>query len=276
MLLAGCIDDPPSAAVEPPAALGAAFDPATAGTIWGRVTWSGAVTVVPPLTGWTDLNPDLSTARRQVHPHPNAPAVGPGGGVANAVVFLRGVDPRRSRPWDLPPVLVRQVDYSLRVRQGAIEGRDGFVRRGDALEMVAAEPVFHSLHASGAAYFSLVFPDPDRPRRRVLDRAGLVELTSAAGYYWARAYLFVDDHPYYARTDAAGEFVLSGVPPGEIDVVCWMPSWREAGHDRDPETRLITRLRFQPPVERLQHVRLAPGATQEVTFTLSAEDFPPP
>jgi hypothetical protein len=183
------------------------------------------------------------------------------------------VDVRRSRPWDLPPVHVVQRDYRIHIRQGDVEGRDGFVRRGEAVEMVAAEPVFHSLHAGGAAYFTLVFPDPDRPRRRVLDRAGLVELSSAAGYYWARAYLFVDDHPYYAHPDAAGHFVLPRVPPGEYEVVCWLPSWREASHERDPETSLIFRLHFRPPVERVQKVRLGPGQTREVTFTLAPADF---
>lgn len=273
-LLAGCDEDPP-APVSPPAApaAGTAFDPATAGTIQGRVTWAGDAPNVPLFRGWTDVGLEQMPPHRQVHPNPNAPMVSPGGAVGNAVVFLRGVDVRRSRPWDLPPVRVVQRGYEVHVRQGGAEARDGFVRRGEAVEMVSAEPVFHSLHAGGAAYFSLVFPDPDRPRRRVLDRAGLVELSSAAGYYWARAYLFVDDRPYYAHTDAAGRFVLPRVPPGEYEVVCWLPSWREASHERDPETSLVVRLHFRPPVERVRKVRLDPGATREVTFALSPADF---
>jgi hypothetical protein len=260
-LLAGCVDDPPAA------------PPAPAGTIRGRVTWTGDVPAVPPFRGWTDVGLEKTPPRRQVHPNPNAPAVGAGGGIGNAVVFLRGVDVRRARPWDLPPVRVLQRDYGLHVRQGETESRDGFVRRGTAVEMVAAEPVFHALHASGAAYFSLTFPDPDVVRRRTLDRPGVVELSSAAGYYWARAYLFVDEHPYYVHTDADGRFELSQVPPGAYEVVCWLPSWREADHSRDPETTLITRLHFRPPVERVRPVRLGQGDTAEVTFTLSAEDF---
>jgi hypothetical protein len=193
--------------------------------------------------------------------------------VGRAVVYLRGVDVRRARPWDHPPVGVVQRDRCFHVRQGDGDGRDGFVRRGEAVEMVAAGPVFYALDARGAAFFGLTFPDPDVPRRRVLDRTGLVELTSAAGAYWMRAYLFVDDHPYYAHTDAEGRFVLPRVPPGEYEVVCWLPSWREAVHDRDPETSLVTRLHFRPPVERSRRVRLGPGETGEVTFTLSAGDF---
>jgi hypothetical protein len=274
-LLSGCDDGPPAPPTAPAgaSAAGSAFDPATAGTIRGRVTWTGAVPVVPPIQAWTDVGLERIPPRRQIHPNPNAPAVGPGGGVGNAVVFLRGVDARRSRPWDLPPVRVVQRDYRIHIRQGDGATRDGFVRRGDSIEMVAAEPVFHALHASGAAYFTLVFPDPDRPRRRALDHPGLVELSSAAGYYWARAYLFVDDRPYYTHTDADGRFVLPRVPPGEYEVVCWLPSWREAGHERDPETSLVTRLHFRPPVERVRKLRLESGATRDVSFTLSIGDF---
>jgi hypothetical protein len=273
---AGCVDDPPDPPVppaDPPPAAGSAFDPATAGTVAGRVTWSGPVPAVPPLDGWVDLAPDGPGARHIIQDNPNAPAVGPDGGVARAVVFLRGVDVRRGRPWDHAPVRVVQRDYRFHVRQGDADGRDGFVRRGDALEMVAGDPVFYALHAGGAAFFSLTFPDPGVPRRRVLDRTGLVELTSTAGYPWMRAYLFVDEHPYHAHTDAAGRFALPQVPPGEYEVVCWLPNWREASHDRDPETSLVTRLHFRPPVERAQQVRLGPRETREVTFTLSGEDF---
>jgi hypothetical protein len=257
---------------DPPPAAGSAFDPVTAGTIVGRVTWTGPAPAVPPLEGWVDVA-EGSEPRRMVQDNPNAPALGPDGGVGRAVVFLRGVDVRRARPWDHPPVRVVQRDYCFHVRQGDGDGRDGFVRRGDAVEMTAAGPVFYALHAGGGAFFSLTFPDPDVPRRRVLDRAGLVELTSAAGHFWMRAYLFVDDHPYYAHTDTAGRFELPGVPPGEYEVICWLPSWREAAHDRDPETSQVTRLHFRPPVERVQKVRLGAGETREVTFALSAGDF---
>src|SRR5207253_9859395 len=116
---------------------------------------------------------------------PNAPAVDPATrGVAGAVLFLRGVEARHARPWDLPPVRLEHRDRRLLVVQGDAAARTGFVRRGEGVEMVSREPVFNTLRATGAALFSLTFPDPDRPLRRSFADNGLVELSSGAGWYW--------------------------------------------------------------------------------------------
>ena len=88
------------------------------------------------------------------------------------------------------------------------------------------------------------------------------------------AYLFVDEHPYYTLTDGEGRFELSRVPPGEYDVVAWLPSWREARHDRDPETGNMLRFYFKPPVERTTTVSLPRQATAEATLSFAYGMFP--
>src|SRR5262249_36506421 len=146
-------------------------------------------------------------------------------GVAGAVIYLRGVDPRRARPWDLPPAIVEMGDFKLRVLQGSQEHATGFIRRGDTVEFRCGGPARPTLGARGAAFCSLPFPIRGRPCTRVLGRSGTVELSSGAGHFWMRSHLFVDDHPYYTRTDTTGRFTLSRVPPGEYEVVCWHPDW---------------------------------------------------
>jgi hypothetical protein len=222
------------------------------------------------------LPPSTTAQAREFHANPNVPRIALSSrGVRHAVVSLSGVDPRRSRPWDLPPVRVEQSGKQFHVRQGRTNSRVGFVRRGAVVEMLSRDADFYSLHAGGAAFFTLAFPDPDQPCRRRLDHKGLVELSSGAGHYWMRAYLFVDDHPYYARTDARGRFTLDRVPPGRYRLTCWLPDWHALRHERDPETGMVTRMTFAPPVRRDQQVTVRTGANPPVHFDVQPGDFGP-
>jgi len=179
----------------------------------------------------------------------------------------------KAKAWNLPPVHVEIKDLRLHVLQGDTDSSYGFVHLGDSIEMVSREAYFHSLHLDGNSYLTLAFPDSNQPLSRSLKNKGLVELTSAAGYYWLRTYLFVDDHPYYTRTDSQGRFSLDQVPPGEYEIVCWMPSWREARHDRDPESGVLTRLFFRPPVTWTEKVKLEAKESKEIQFQPALRDF---
>lgn len=249
------------------------FSAASAGTIRGRVVWRGPVPDVAPFAVYVNLLGNDMFQTYHTRPNPNAPILDAGSnGVRDVVVFLRGVDPANARPWDHAPVTVEQRDCRFVIRQGDVESRIGFVRRGAAVRMISRDDVYHSLHARGAAFFSLPFPDRDSPLERVLPENGVVELTSGAHYFWMRAYLLVAEHPYFTRTDAAGCFTLSGVPPGTYEVVCWMPSWVKERHERDPESGFVTRVFFRPPREQARAVEVAAGEVKEVLFTLRDEE----
>jgi hypothetical protein len=273
--LAGCEPAPPpdrSGEAAPP--LAADFEPAAAAEVRGRVAWEGEAPEVSPFRG--PISPLSEQPGGKVHdwPNPNAPAVSlTTGAVAGAVVFLRGVEPRKARPWDWPAVRVEMRDWQFHVRQGDADSRTGFVRRGEAVEIVSEEQTFHSVQARGAAFFALAFPDRDQPCVRRLTRPGVVELSSPAGYFWMRAHLLVADHPYYARTDADGRFTLPRVPPGDYEAVCWLPDWRTAERELDGDTGLVTRLTFRPPAEVARPVRVRPGRPAEVSFVLSQGTF---
>ncbi len=275
-VLSGCDDitalpEPPVASVEE---AGCNFDAATAGTIRGQVTWQGAIPEVPGYRAPVSPGAEHAGQPRRFWPNPNVPRINPRGkGVAGAVVFLRGVDPRRARPWDHPPLRVELRDYQIRVCQGDHEGHSGFVRRGDTISMVSKQDLFHALRVRGAAFFTRTFPDADQASSHRLDRSGIVELSSGCGYFWMRGWLFVDDHPYYTHSDAEGRFTLPQVPPGRYELVCWLPDWHEAFRELDAETALICRLTFCPPVEIVQPVQLVPRQTQSVSIQLDADRF---
>jgi hypothetical protein len=269
-LALGCTESPTQVSAEgqeEPLPAACHFDPATAGTIHGQVLWSGEMPNVPSFEVHAWAYEGSPPQGPQLRPNPHAPQINPDTrGVHGAVVFLRGVDPERSRPWDHAAVVVEHKDRRLEVLQGGKRSSIGFVRRGEAVTLVSRESVFNALTASGAAFFTLTFPDPNQPLKRNLRDRGHVELSSNAGWYWMRAHLFVDSHPYYVLTSENGSFRLPQVPPGRYQIVCWMPSWQIARQERDPESALVTRLFFQPPVEMSQYVSLEPGGEVSIQF----------
>ncbi|HEV3237807.1 MAG TPA: hypothetical protein VGZ25_12510 [Gemmataceae bacterium] len=260
---------------QPDPSYGSLFDARQAGSIEGQVIWQGPPPSVPPFHA--PVSPRTEQFNRDLFdwPNPNGPQIEQQtGAVQGAVVFLKEVDPRKAKRWDLDPVLIEVRDYQFHIRQGNQVRQTGFVRRGDEVIFDSQQEAFHSIHAEGAAFFSLPFADSHVPSKRPLTRAGLIELTSGAGYFWMRGYLFVADHPYFARTDSHGRFSLTNVPSGTYELVCWMPNWHEDRHDRDPETCCWTRLFFRPTVGLKQSTVVSPLQTTRVSFAISETEFP--
>jgi hypothetical protein len=263
--------DPPQG---PLAGAASRFDPDETGTFTGRVIWEGPVPEVPTYRAPVSPLSEQAGGSLRTWVNPNRPVIDPANrGVQNAVVFLRGVDPLRARPWDLPSVKVELRGHQVHVRQGEADRRVGVVRRGDPVLLSSGEPVFHTLQARGAAFFALTFPHPSEPCSRQLERNGVVELLSGAGYFWIRGYLFIDDHPYYSPTNPGGYFTLGGVPAGTYDLVCWLPNWNEAGRELDADTVQITRLMFRPALEVSRRVELAAGEVRVQDFRVRARQF---
>jgi hypothetical protein len=270
--LGGCVDEPAAVPSDsppaPPAQAGAAFDAADTGTIEGRVSWDGPLPDVPPFTVLHAPEvpaPDGKLLTYEENPfRPRFTADGTG--LQDLVVYLRGVDPRRARAWPHGPVRVEQAQRRLRIVQDGVESRVGFVQRGAAIEAVNLDAEYHALRARGAAFFTLPFVDADRPTARRLTHTGVVELSSGTGFYWMHAHLFVDDQPYFARTGPDGRFRLEQVPAGRYEAVCWMPSWVVARKEREPESGMVIRLIFAPPVEQVAVVEVRAARTSDAPF----------
>jgi len=61
------------------------------------------------------------------------------------------------------------------------------------------------------------------PYDRTFTETAQIEVTCEQ-HPWTRAYIAVLDHPYFAKTAAAGSFSIDGVPPGTYRVRAWHPS----------------------------------------------------
>src|SRR5262249_35691230 len=124
----------------PPIRVASQFDPAKTGEIHGRMVWGGSAPALAPYRISANSLLDGENARKMVRDNPHAPKISADGGVAGAVVFLRGIDPARARPWDHPPVRVSLQDRNITVEQGSHRSQIGFVRAGDEVEFMSKEP----------------------------------------------------------------------------------------------------------------------------------------
>ncbi len=277
-LLAGCspagVAPRPGDAVPPPVPeLAARFDPAACGTVRGRVTWSGPVPSTPDLLGATPAGEGYAWVSR---PNPFAPAVDKStGGLANALVWLDGVDPTKSRPWDLPAVAVELRDTRFATPDGK-PFTAGVVRTGGAVSFVSRDGELHAARARGAAFFTLPLPKRDSPLARPLPTPGVVELTSGAGYYWMAADVLVTDTPYAAVTGTDGAFTLPAVPAGAYMLRVRVRDWRVTRAERDPETGLHFRQEYAPPLLMTAPVAVTADRAVEQYSVVNIGRFPDP
>lgn len=262
-------------------------NPLPTGTVRGRVVWEGKRPVVPPINGLIDTE---DGAKWGDAPNPFAPRIADDNGLADVVVWLTPVNSTQVKPWPYSPLVIEHAGGGLRTEQATAPKRVGFVRVGDEVELVprsgwlplatlvgglghTPENKFHLLRARGAAYFTLTFPELDKPRRRKLDTPGVVEFTSATGDFWNAVDVVVCEHPYYTATDSTGRFELANVPPGEYKLTARVRNWNITGRERDPETGKIVRLSFADPIRLTKRVRVL--TDQTVNFEMNADHFNP-
>jgi len=207
------------------------------GTISGTVKWSGPVprTAEFPITKDTQVcDPDgkkTADLERLI--------VGPQGGVANTVVYLRDI--KAGKAMDLPEQR-RHLDQ----RHCRYIPHILLVPQNGTIDMMSSDATLHTIHMDGAATFNLPFPFPGKVSSRTVQSPGLVNLRCNGGHVWMNAEMFVAPHPYYAVTDESGRFQFTDVPPGTYQIVAWHEGWSMTGKEQAYD--VLTEHSVQRPV----------------------------
>jgi hypothetical protein len=141
-------------------------------------------------------------------------AVGPGGALQNVVVTIprarveKKVSPLRSLVLDnkncafVPHVQVATV--------------------GSEVLLLNSDPILHDVHAriGPETLFNVGLPTW-RQVKKQLTRTGIIRIECDVLHTWMSAYIVVTASPYFAVTDAEGEFVIDGVLPGSYEIQVW-------------------------------------------------------
>lgn len=142
--------------------------------------------------------------------------LGSGGAIENAVVSLAGIT--KGKPLQ-PLARVAQVE----IVKCRLIPRHLLVPMGSTLEIVNSDPILHDIKAriGETSLFDRALPIRQFRIHEKLDYPGIVTLSSGAGHTWMSGYIVVQEHPYYATTDARGAYAIDGIPPGTYELRVW-------------------------------------------------------
>lgn len=162
--------------------------------------------------------------------HANVPdesvIVGEGNGLANVVVYFvevaAGKDPKGMPAAELSNKDCRYVPH---VQAMMI---------GEQLVIKNEDPILHNTHTYDAAektVFNLALPIQGQTIKKRMKKPGMVNAKCDAGHTWMDGFVWVNENPYYATTDADGNFEISDIPEGDYTIGLWHEKFGTSEHD---------------------------------------------
>ena len=97
------------------------------------------------------------------------------------------------------------------------------VPAGAEFLVLNSDPVLHSFHTMGAHNKELNIIQTKTKRRRLpmtFPEPDTIKVVCDV-HSWMKAWIIVTEHPYYALTDADGQFQLENVPEGNYRIKAW-------------------------------------------------------
>jgi plastocyanin len=203
-----------SAPPPPPAGGGKTVDAATAGSVSGRVVFTGT----PPAPVAIQMGIDKACTEG-VGPNRQSDAVlvAADGAVQNVFVYVKsGLDAAYSFDVPASPVILDQkgCTYTPRVLG---------IRAGQPLEVRNSDATLHNVHALPMSNqdfnHGLAFKDTKLTQTFTVPEV-MVRFKCDV-HPWMFSFVGVVAHPFYAVTNASGAFEIQGLPPGTYVIEAW-------------------------------------------------------
>jgi plastocyanin len=203
-----------STETKPAAPTGKPVDLATAGSVSGKVRFDGPAPAMETVKVSTDKN---CVENAGPNPQSDAVLIAEDGALRNSFVYVKdGLDPGYGFEMPTAPAILDQKGcfYSPRVIG---------VRVGQPLEIVNSDDTMHNVHAMPVsnAEFNRSQPTKGIKNTEVFNTPEVMVRFMCNVHNWMAAYVGVLPHPYFAVTDAAGNFEIKNLPPGTYTLEAW-------------------------------------------------------
>lgn len=210
VFLVACSSGTPSVSQTEASLPAAHTDSATAGTIAGRILFSGAAPTMPEI----DMSSNPQCERQHKTPQKaQTVVVNANHTLRNVFVWIKdGLPPAR---WT-PPAEAAKLDQIGCLYEPHVLG----MMAGQQLEILNSDPVNHNVHAESQINAAWNESQPPRAEHKFkrFDSPEVLFPVTCSVHPWMRSYIGVSPHPFFAVTGDDGSFTLKGVPPGTYTV----------------------------------------------------------
>jgi plastocyanin len=163
------------------------------------------------------------------------------GGIENAVVWISNITKGKAMSADSPVLDQKGCQYVPHVL---------LFPAGSTVKINNDDGILHNIHTYSTknAPINMAQPKFKKTIEAKFDQPEVIKVTCDA-HGWMSGWFISEDNPYYAKTDANGDFKLTDVPPGEYELKVWQEKLGE----------------------KTQKVTVTPGGDTKVNFELAAK-----
>ena len=188
------------------------IDPMTAASVHGMIHLEGK----PPAPIEIDMgmDPGCTIATKQANLSQQYLA-GKGGGLENVYVYIKEGLEGSNFAVPVSPVVLDQKGCRYEPHVLALMA-------GQTLRVLNSDPTMHNVHAQPRAPSNSQWNVSQMPKGAPIETtfhdAEVMMPFKCNQHPWMKAYVNVGTNPFYAVSDASGNFEITGLPPGEYTI----------------------------------------------------------
>jgi plastocyanin len=179
------------------------------GTITGTVKYEGA----PPKPQQLDISKDRDVCGTRPQ-YEQSLIVGKGGGIANAIVSLPDI--AKGKPLNPNPAVTfdqKGCEYIPHVAAFSA---------GSTVDILNSDGILHNIHTESTSnpLIDIAQPGFKKEIKVTIEKPEAIRVSCDA-HNWMVGWWYVAPNPYFAKTNEAGTYTITDVPPGTYTIRIW-------------------------------------------------------